>query len=150
MTGPYDRVRFHGSERVTRRQRQALLHVEDKIGMEFTVPQGSWQQATTYSGKTHTGAGVCDIWLPRMDDEKWANHVTRILRAEGRQMAFLRGPWDNMPYHWHVLDLDTTGMAPDAVWQVAQGRLGNNGLTAGVPDRNPYRPDPFRKWRYIA
>jgi hypothetical protein len=57
-----------------------------------------------------------------------------------------------MPWHWHTLDLDTHGMDEHTgyggVWQVHQYRLGNNGLTAGTPDPNPYRPDPITKYRF--
>jgi len=124
--------------------------------MEFTVLQGSWQPETKYSGISHTGAGACDLWLPRFDDEKWRNYVTRVIRNIGCQATWARGPWTpNMPYHWHTLDLDTTGMAGTdtygGTWQVSEYRAKggpNDGLTAGKPDRNPYRPSPIRKWKF--
>lgn len=145
----YRRVMFHGQP-VTIRQRQALVAVELDLGMEFVVPQGSWQPQTTYSGRTHTGAGVVDLWLPRMDDERWFRHALNTVKNVGRQAAFGRGPLDGMPYHFHVCDLDTAGMSTDAAWQVAQWRERNNGLSNGAPDRYPHRPEPVRKWRYRA
>lgn len=143
----YVRVMFHGKP-VTRRQRQALQAVEDTLGMSLAVTQGSWQPETSYSGKTHTGAGVVDLWLPRMDDEVWYKHALHVVRKIGRQAAFGRGPWCNMPYHFHVIDLDTTGMAADAAWQAAEYRLGHDGLSGRAPDPFPWRPTPILKWRY--
>ena len=149
MTTAYDKVTFHGHT-VTRRQRQALRHVEQNLNLDLAVFQGSWAPRTSYSGTTHTGAGVCDLWVPGMDnDERLRRRITRALREDGRQAAFLRGPLDHMPWHWHTVDLDTVHMDPNAAWQADQYRLGNDGLTPGHPDRNPYRPDPIRKWRYI-
>jgi hypothetical protein len=149
MTTQYDRVQFHGKP-VTRRQRQALKAVEQEVGMEFEVMQGSWQPVTKYSSTTHSKAGVCDLWLPRMDDENWGNYVTRVLRRLGGQAAFYRGPWNNMPYHWHTIDLDTTHMDSLAVAQTVDYRAGNDGLgdLPGDPDRNPYRPSPIRRWKF--
>lgn len=148
--GPYDKVVFHGV-RITRRQRQALNKAEQEIGMDFRAYQGSWRPHTSYSGYTHTKAGVCDLYVPRMDDDKWANYVLRVLRNTAKQAGYLRGPWNDMPYHYHVVDLDTKFMHPDAVWQVGQYRAPGgpyNALDAGVKDRNPYRPSPVRKWTF--
>jgi len=118
--------------------------------MEFQCPQGSWQPETTYSGRTHTGAGCADLWVPRMDDTQWYKHVLHALREVGKQAAFGRGPWCKMPYHFHVCDLDTNHEAEECAWQVAQYRLGNDGLTAGARDPFPYRPSPIRKWTFKA
>lgn len=156
--GQYDRVRWRG-EPVTRRQRQAMVAVEKAIrekhpknhgDFRFIVPQGSWQPATTYSGTTHTGAGVLDVFFEGMSDADWYAEVLRITRRVGRQAAFGRGPWCGMSYHLHVCDLNTHGMNSNAIWQVTQYRDGFDGLVYRRKDPFPYRPDPLRKWRYKA
>lgn len=153
--GQFDRVTLYpgDDDKITRRQRQALRHANDIIKKRFNrtlqTYQGSWEPQTSYSGTTHTDAGVCDLWVPGMDsDEDLRAQVTRVLRREARQAAFLRGPKDKMPWHWHVCDLETDRMDSNAVWQVGQYRLGYNGLSSGVKDRYPYRPKPIVKWKY--
>lgn len=155
----YERVQFRDSgEPVTRRQRQAILAAERAIrrrywGFRFEMPQGSWQQQTSYSGTTHTDRGVCDLtyWnissTTQLGKAKY-RYVLRKLREVGCQAAFGRGPWCDMPYHFHVCDLDTEGMDANAAWQVAEYRNRNDGLTAGKDDPFPYRPDPIRKWKF--
>lgn len=150
----YDRVSFHGKF-ITRRQRQALRAVEKKVGEPFVVYQGSWRPYTSYSGTSHTGAGACDIWMPGLSTDKpFLREVLHRLRDLGRQAAFVRGPFTNMPWHFHVLDLDLHGMDSHVgyggVWQVGEYRAGHDGLVAGRPDPFPYRPDPIRRWRYRA
>jgi hypothetical protein len=150
--GQYDRVSWQYKQ-LTRRQRQALRHADDLIveryGQHLQILQGSWRPETSYSGKTHTLAGVVDVYVYGMaSDDELRQGVTRILRREARQAAFTRGPFVDMPWHWHVCDLDTTRMHADAAWQVAQYRLGNDGLVYGRDDPYPYRPNPIRKWRY--
>lgn len=160
--GQYDRVSWRYA-RMTRRQRQALIATEKAIqkrypNFEFQVPQGSWRPQTEYSGTSHTGAGAVDLqysglygevgYSTKAEKEKY-RFVLRMLKAVGNQAAFGRGPWDDMILHFHVLDLDTTGMASSSKYfQVPQFRLGNNGLSAGVKDRFQWRPDPIRRWRY--
>jgi len=160
--GQYDRVTWRGA-RMTRRQRQALIAVEKAVqekykNFRFTVPQGSWRPQTTYSGTSHTGAGVVDLqydgfwgtvgFNTRAEKEK-ARFVLRKLREVGRQAAWLRNAADGMVNHFHVCDLDTTGMSYTSKnFQVPQYKLGFNGLNMGVKDRFPFRPDPIRKWRF--
>ena len=160
--GEYDRVVWHG-EPITRRQRQALISTEQVIrdkyrGFEFLVPQGSWQPQTTYSGTSHTRAAVVDLqysgmgYRTRAEQEKY-RFVLRCVRDNGRQAAFGRGPWNKqidgsgaMPLHLHTVDLDTTGAAESAIWQVGQYRLGCDGLYAGEKDKFPFHPSPIKKW----
>lgn len=157
--GQYDKVYMAGDygEPVTRRQRQALVAVQKAVrkehpknhgDFEFIVPQGSWQPHTTYSGWTHTRRGVADLFFEGMTDMDWFKEVLRITRRVGGQAAMGRGPWCKMPYHLHVLDLDVTGMHPDAQWQVREYRAGNDALVAGRNDPFPYRPRPLREWEY--
>jgi hypothetical protein len=159
--GEYDRVEFRDSgEPVTRRQRQALLAVERYIrrrrpwwNFRWQMPQGSWQQETSYSGTTHTDRGVADLVYSGISDnsrrgKRKYRYVLKATREVGRQAAFGRGPWCDMPYHFHVCDLDTTGMDANAAWQVAEYRRGNDGLVAGRDDPFPFRPDPIRSWHY--
>jgi len=162
--GQYDRVKWRGAY-MTRRQRQALIATEKEIQKKyktfaFTVPQGSWRPQTTYSGTSHTGAGVVDLqyagfwgtsgFSTRSEKEK-ARFVLRKLREVGRQAAWLRNAQDGMVNHYHVCDIDTTNMSyTSKTFQVPQYKLGFNGLNGGVKDRFPYRPDPIRKWRYRA
>ena len=151
--GQYDRVTFEGKQ-LTRRQRQAIKHVSkltvDRFNLAIHCYQGSWRPETSYSGTTHTDAGVVDLYVYGMStmDPEERSAITRLLRREGRQAAFLRGPFVDMPWHWHVCDLDTHRMDSNAVWQVGQYRLGNDGLVAGRKDPFPYRPNPIRKWRF--
>jgi hypothetical protein len=150
---------------MTRRQRQALIATENAIRKEhprwdfrFSVPQGSWRPQTSYSGTSHTGAGVVDLqyagfygeygFNTRAEKEK-AKYVLRMLREVGRQAALLRGEADDMVNHYHVMDLDTTGMSyTSKTFQVPQYKLGYNALDAGVKDRYPYRRSPQVKWRF--
>jgi len=160
--GQYDRVTWRKA-RMTRRQRQALSQTETEIqkrypGFGFTVPQGSWRPQTSYSGTSHTGAGVVDLQYPgfygvygfetRAEKEK-ARFVLQKLREFGRQAAMLRGAKDNMVNHYHVMDLDTTGMSyTSKYFQVPQYKLGFNALNMGVKDRYPFRPKVYRKWAF--
>ena len=154
--GQFDRVTYEGKQ-ITRRQRQAFLHVDKIFQREFDLGlhlyQGSWRPETSYSGTTHTNAGVADAYvygMSQMGDKK-LNEMTRILRRDGCQAAQLRGPFVDMPWHWHICDLDTTRMDDNAVWQVQQYRAPGgpyDGLNAGHKSHNPYRPKPIRKWRY--
>jgi hypothetical protein len=169
--GEYDRVLWRG-EAMTRRQRQALIAVEEAIqkrypGFEFQVPQGSWEAVTPWSGTSHTGAGVVDLQYPgfygdvgystKAEKDK-ARFVWRSLIDVGKQAAFFRGPWsttpndpDGMILHFHVCDLDTRGMSyTSRTFQVPEWKRGNDGLITGRTDRFGYRPDPIRKWRFKA
>ena len=156
--GAYDRVSWRG-EPLTRRQRQALIAAEKAVqkrykGFVFEVPQGSWQPQTSYSGTSHTGAGVVDLVYPGIaydtpKQREQYRYVLRCLRDEGKQAAFGRGPWDDMVLHFHVCDMDDTRQA-DTVrfFQVPQYRMGYDGLSAGHRDRFPYRQRPITQWRY--
>lgn len=160
--GQYDKVTWRGA-RMTRRQRQALIATEKAIqkkypNFQFTVPQGSWRPQTSYSGTSHTGAGVVDLQYPGFYGEVGFNtraekakaiFVLRMLREVGRQAALLRGEKDDMVNHYHVMDMDTTGMSyTSKSFQVPQYKAGYNALNAGVKDRYPYRRDPQTKWRF--
>jgi hypothetical protein len=156
--GQYDRVRYEGKQ-VTRRQRQAIKHCDGitlhRFGLGIHIYQGSWRPKTDYSGTTHTNAGVCDLYVYGMSTmgSSRLNEITRILRGDGRQAAQLRGPFVDMPWHWHVCDLDTNRMDPNAVWQVGQYRAPSgpyDGLVAGRRSHNPWTPDPIRRWDYRA
>jgi hypothetical protein len=160
----YDRVGWRG-EPITRRQRQALIVVENFIqkehprwNFEFTVPQGSWQHQTDYSGTSHTGAAVVDLqyagfygtygYNTRAEKLK-ARFILRALRDIGHQAALMRGKLDGMVNHYHVMDLDTRGAAETVrFFQVPQYRLGYNALDYQVKDRYPYRRSPQTKWRF--
>lgn len=158
----YDHVDFEG-KRITRRQRQAINHVssltDKRYGLLFHPYQGSWMPRTDWSGTTHMGAGVADLYVYGMSTmgNDQLHEITRLLRREGRQAAFLRGPADNYPWHWHTVDIDPHGMDPEngdptptwgARWQIGEYRKGNNGLSEGVKDRYPYRPKVITKWDF--
>ena len=163
--GEFDRVGWEGVQ-ITRRQRQATKHVSGLTVRRFNLAlhpyQGSWRPRTDYSGTSHMGAGAEDLYVYGMSTMRWDDlaEITRLLRREGRQAAFLRGPHTNMPWHWHVLDLETDRMDPrdgdptpesGARWQVGQYRAPGgpfDGLTTGVKDCVKYRPSPVRKWEY--
>ena len=156
ITSQYSRVMWRG-EPMTARQRQALWNVEQFIhakypkahpNFKFVVPQGSWQPATTYSGTSHTGAGVVDLFFDNMTDSDWFHHVLFFVRKVGKQAAFGRGPWCKMPYHLHVCDLDTHGMSSSATWQVDAWRQGDDGLVYQRNDPFPWRPPRITKWVY--
>lgn len=162
--GQYSRVQWRGAW-MTHRQRQALIATENHIrkhhprwDFRFTVPQGSWRPQTTYSGTSHTGAGVVDLqyagfygnvgYNTRSEKTK-ARIVLRALREVGRQAALLRNAADGMINHYHVMDLDTTGMSyTSRTFQVPQYRKGYNALNYNVRDRFPYRRKPQRKWSF--
>jgi len=150
----YELVGVGDGNRVTRRQRQAVRAAEKAAAVSpFIYLQGSREARTWYSGTSHTGLGACDLYLPGMgEDKELRTLVTHALRKVGHQAAWLRGPAQKMPWHWHTLDLDTHQMDEHegygAVWQVHQYRLGNNGMAEGAPDPNPFRPDPITKWQF--
>lgn len=161
MIEQFEVVMWRG-EPITKGQKQAIMAAEREIqkkyrNFEFQIPQGCKQAPSNVSGYTHTGLGVVDLqyagfygnvgYSTRAEKEK-ARFVLRRLRDVGCQAAQFRGPWNDMILHFHVNDLHTFGMHPDAVWQVGQYKLGENGLITGVRDRFPYRPDHYRKWRY--
>jgi hypothetical protein len=163
--GQLDRVNYDGVQ-ITRRQRQAFKHVSgitvSRYNLALHAYQGSWRPRTDYSGTSHMGAGAADLYVYGMSTMDWETlvRITRLLRREGRQAAYLRGPHTNMPWHWHVLDLNTARMDPrdgdptpesGARWQVGQYRASGgpyNGLSTGVKDVIPYRPSPIREWEY--
>lgn len=151
--GQFDKVAFDG-KLITRRQRQSFRFVSELTDKRYNLAlhcyQGSWRPQTDYSGTTHTNAGVADIYVYGMStmDQEMRSEITRLLRREGRQAAFLRGPFVDMPWHWHVCDLETEHMDTNAVWQVGEYRKGNDGLVAGRNDPFPYRPKPIVKWNY--
>jgi hypothetical protein len=159
MGRQYEQVDFRGAP-VTARQKQAILAAEARIrarywGFRFVVFQGSWQPRTDYSGTSHTGAGVCDLGYEKMGYGTRLQRikygwVLKVLRETGHQAAFGRGPWNQMPYHYHVCDLDTTGQA-DTVrdFQVPEYRAKNDGLVAGRDDPFQFRPHPMSAfdWR---
>lgn len=159
--GQYDRVWFD-DEQITRRQRAALLTVEDALASvgikdKFTNMQGSWQDDVGASGSTHSGAGCADLWLPGMGDNDRTHQITRIMRRVGCQGAMLRGPgkFGGYVWHWHTFDLDTHGMAASTQWQVVQYRDGKEAISSSQngPDPVPYRPDPLTKFnwdKYVA
>jgi len=163
--GQFDRVMFEGVP-ITRRQRQSFRHTSGifvkKFGLAIHAYQGSWQPRTDYSGTSHMGAGAADLYVYGMSTMKWDDlaEMTRIGRREGRQVWYLRGPHTNMPWHWHVLDLETDRMDPrngdptptsGARWQVGQYRAKGgpfDGLVTGRKDCVTYRPSPLKKWVY--
>lgn len=157
--GQYDRVSFEGdsSKKLTRRQRQAINHASDvaenRHNVRFHCYQGSWRPVTDYSGTTHTNAGVGDFYVYGMStmSGRELDDLTRILRGEGCQAAQLRGPFCDMPWHWHTCDLDTHHMDPNAIWQVGQYRAKGgpyNGLNAGVPSHNLWTPKRIHAWNF--
>jgi hypothetical protein len=166
--GQYDKVGWRG-EPISRGQRQALIATENEIqkkyrGFQFQVPQGSWQDQTSYSGTSHTRANVVDLqyaglygdvgYTTRAEKEKY-RFVLRALKGFGCQAAFGRGPWDKdasgnpQILHFHTCDLNCLRSA-DTVryFQIPQYKLGYNGLNAGVRDKFAWRPDKIRAWRY--
>ena len=163
--GQFDRVYLDGKQ-ITRRQRQAIWHTSkftvNRFNLALHAYQGSWRPYTSYSGSSHTGAGAVDLYVYGMSSMKWDDlaEITRLLRREGRQAAYLRGPHTDMPWHWHVLDLETDRMDPrdgdptpesGARWQVGQYRAKGgpfDGLVTGRKDSVIYRPNPLRKWEY--
>lgn len=154
--GEMDRVFFRDSgEPVTRRQRAAIFATEDVKGVpEFFMYQGSWQNETDYSGTTHTNAGVCDVGFVGMGDNDKTHYIVRQLRETGKQAAFLRGPraefGNYSVWHIHMCDLDTRNMDPNARWQVAEYKDGNDGLVGGRNDPLPWRPDNYKPFNFDA
>lgn len=153
--GQYDRVQFRG-EPVTRRNRASVLWTErDKhVPFLFVVPQGSWQPETSYSGTTHTNAGVMDLWFDGIGDNDLSRLVSRKVRGEGRLTGYLRGPKPEFGnysmWHLHCCDYDTKFMDPNAIWQVGEFWALNDGLVAGRNDPLPWRPDDRKPFNFDA
>lgn len=143
MTEAYERVMFRGkqSDRMTA---QALTQMEERLGYELTIVQGSYNAGVGASAGTHDGGGAVDL-LPY----DWENKV-RIGREIGFAMwhrSPFEGPWVE---HVHGILIGNAKMSSGARSQVEAYRVGLNGLATRRSDTFNWRPNPVQPYRYVS
>jgi hypothetical protein len=89
MADPFEKVTFRG--RLMDRKTQAFLEaMEDRLGYELTVIQGSYTNANPESAGTHGGGGVVDLVA-------W-DHVRKVRAA--RELGAFAWYRPTLPEHW--------------------------------------------------
>lgn len=108
---------------------------ERKGGRDLTVMQGSWQKPSSYSGTSHTGAGVADVSPGDFSTQYWMRKAG--FAAWGRN--FPGAATAGSGAHVHAVSMIDPGAAGNA--QVASYRAGGDGL--GGADYGP-RPEMYK------
>jgi hypothetical protein len=126
-----------------------LTEAERLLGFQLTYTQGSYRPPTDYSGTSHTGGGAVDISLVGLSDKR-KRRILRVLRDIGFAAWWRTTAEGDWIEHIHALAIGDVEMSESAAWQVGQYLQGYNGLSAGVPDRNSYRPYPAVVFKYRA
>lgn len=136
MSDQYEIIIFRG-KRLDRMTAQAILQMEDKLGYQLTVIQGSYNGGgVSASAGTHDGGGAVDL-----APYDWKNKV-RV----GREIGFAmwhrspsEGPW---PEHVHGILQGNARVSRGAANQIALYRMGRNGLVSNLHDTfwRPERP----------
>ncbi len=124
---------------ISSRTNRALNWASKKSGVPISVSQGSWSTSVSASGNTHAGDGVVDIRVSSLNNTQ-RKKLVRALRDAGFA-AWLRTPAQGFPYHVHAVLLSCAGASAAAKWQASQYDLGKDGLSRGLRDTDPYRPD---------
>lgn len=119
----------------------ALEAAEKAAGHEFVVTQGSYQpvgQGSALSANTHRGGGVVDL--------VWCGHDACIghLRRAGL-WAWHRVP-PSFTHHIHAVVVGHPLLHQEAADQIAEARLGGDGLRGSAPDNGPSLPVVPPKW----
>lgn len=142
----YDKVTFRGHT-FDRYTRQVLLHIEQLLGYELTVYQGSYSHATQSAG-THSGGGAGDL-----APYQWRKKV-RFLRAHGCDAWHRPELWIGGRLIWtehiHFVQYGDQRLSPEAKGQVDQYNHHENGLANHGPDPHPGLWVPNRAWRYYT
>lgn len=141
MPKPYD-LTTHDGKRVDWLTKSFLLAMEERLGYELTIVQGSYNAGgVSQSAGTHDGGGVVD--LAPFD----AARKVRVARALGgaawRRMPS-QGDWSE---HVHIVLVGNEKLSSSAASQVSAYLTGRNGLRNGAPDDGP-REFVDRRWRW--
>lgn len=143
MSDAYEIVYFRGA-RLDRITAQALSKMEDRLGYDLTIVQGSYNAGgVSASAGTHDGGGAVDL-AP-------ADHVRKIRVA--REIGFaiwyrptIPGLWNA---HIHGILIGNTRASSGALNQVSAYRNGRNGLADNGPDNFGWRPSPIPSYKFV-
>lgn len=140
----YDRVTFRGHT-FDRYTRQPLLRIEQLLGYELTIYQGSYSNAAASKG-THTGGGAGDL-----APYQWQKKV-RFLRVHGLDAWHRPELWIGGKLIWvehiHFVQYGNRMCSPEAKAQVEDYNHYRNGLADHGPDPHGNLWVPNRAWRY--
>lgn len=136
MAKAFEKVTFRG--RLMDRKTQAFLEaMEDRLGYELTVVQGSYTSANPESAGTHDRGGVVDLVA-------W-DHIRKVRAA--RELGAFAWYRPDLPGHWgehiHLGIRDHGNLADDARDQQRDydGSPPRNGLASHAVD-DTFHPDP--------
>lgn len=128
---PYD-LTTHDGRRVDWLTHAALTAVEQRLGYDLTVTQGSYNAGgVSASAGTHDGGGVVD--LAAWDHVRKVRELRRVGFAAWYRPA-ITGLW---PAHIHAVLIGNAKLAPSARAQVAAYLAGRDGLAGNGPDTGP-------------
>lgn len=132
MDDRYDRVKFHGVI-VDKMTRQALQKMEQVLGYELTIVQGSYNRGgVSASAGTHDGGGAVD--LAPWDAERKVLVGRKVGCFAMWERLPSQGPWAK---HVHGILIGNDKASRGAKNQVVAYRAGRNGLVANRPDDGP-------------
>ncbi len=141
MSDAYEIVSFRGG-RFDRMTAQALSRMEEKLGYDLSIMQGSYNSGVGASAGTHDGGGAVDL---AAYDHK------RKVRA-GREVGFAmwyrssaEGPWSP---HCHGILVGNAKLSSGAATQVTAYRNGRNGLASNAADTFGWRPSPIPSYKF--
>lgn len=145
MTNPYDRIRLgvDSSGRpleINARTDTMLRLVEDRLGHDLTVVQGSYMgdNEAAASAGTHCGGGCLDIRTWDMTPGERGKALLELRRMGFA--AWYRTEEQGFEPHFHVVAIGDEELSPSAQSQVADYYDGLNGLVGGAPDDGPRVP----------
>lgn len=137
------RVYFSGKI-VNQRTADMLHRVEQRLGYDLYVIQGSYNRTVSQSAGTHDGGGAVDISVRDMSRER-INNVVLQMRKCGFAAWYrtpAQGPW---VAHIHAIAIGDPELSSGARQQVAAYYNRRNGLASNGPDDGP-RLDPIPVW----
>lgn len=159
--GPYGWV---GDSRMNRRTHDAIIiagHLTDGWGAVEFSQGGLNNNAVDASAATHNGLDVADVRTRGHSLEMRERFCANLMLCG--QVGFIRGVWDNMDEHMHVVDMIAENAHPDArqqiyapYWGYVNGGAGLEGAKAARwhgPERGPIldwddsKYNPKNGWR---
>ena len=128
---------------VDRRTLDKLRLAEQRLGVRFTIVQGSWRagQGAVASAGTHDRGGVVDLRTWDLPAHLSMTRVLTELRRAGL-IAWYRTKAQGFDPHIHAVDNGNPDLASGAAAQVRAWANGLNGLASGGPDDGPRVPIP--------
>lgn len=146
---PYRRITRRGVD-LDWRTWAAVLETEHRLRRRLVLAQGSYNSGgVAASAGTHDGGGAVDVSVAGLADADVLRTV-RTMRRVGWaawHREAIAGLW---PEHIHAVLLDHQTASAGAKSQMAEYRLGGDGLVGALPDPMPYRPDPIPVFDYAA